>query len=76
MQIGLTGMEMSFVILVNLPTTEVTGPLIVHLLPQQSQFIQPRWRKRLKHHNDKSRVLGSNPYRCLCFSDRKADELS
>ena len=74
MQIGLTGMEMNFVILVNLSTTEVTGPSIADLLPKRSHNKHLRWRKRLKHHNVKSRVLGSNPYRCFCFSDRMADE--
>jgi hypothetical protein len=49
MQIDLTGMEMNVVILVNLSTTEVTGPLIVDLLPKHFLKNQLRWRKRLKH---------------------------
>jgi len=34
MQIALNGMEMNVVILINLSTTEVTGPSIVDLLPK------------------------------------------
>ncbi len=51
MQIALNGMEMNVVILVNLSTTEVTGPSIVHLLPKHLLHYQPRWRKQLKHHD-------------------------
>jgi len=55
MQIDLTGMEINVVILVNLSTTEVTGPSIVHLLPKHSLQNQPRWCKRLMHRNGESR---------------------
>ena len=76
MQIDWTGMEMNFVTLVYVSAIEVTGPSIVYLLPKHLLNSHPRWRKRLKHCIVKSRVLGSIPYRCLCFSDRMADELS
>ena len=76
MQIDWTGMEMNFVTLVYVSAIEVTGPSIVYLLPKHLFNSHPRWRKRLKHCIVKSRVLGSIPYRCLCFSDRMADELS
>ena len=39
----------------NLSTKEVTGPLIVDLIPKYYILLQPRWRKQFKYHKGKKK---------------------